>query len=185
LQIVIVRLLCFQGTMILYNVLLSVQLHIFPAADQVWITELTLIYRNVRSVRNLHAQELTLILKIIGQCDVEHILTSPIKTIMPTELAAILAIMSLSTFQTAVILYLLHMRFTLSFVLIRRLSKKYVRLWRRFYCDITQWNKRLFYLIKCRFFFHLEIPVCFNDHIVCNKANYHIVISNNVNFAHT
>ena len=112
LQIVIVRLLCFQGMMILYNVLLSVQLHIFSSADQVWITELTLIYKNVRSVRNSHAQELTLILKIIGQCDVKHILTSPIKTIMTAELAAILAIMSVSTFQTAVILYLLHMLYT-------------------------------------------------------------------------
>jgi hypothetical protein len=65
--------------MILYNVLLSVQLHIFPAADKVWITELTLIYKNVRSVRNSHAQELTPILKIIGQCDAKHILTPPIK----------------------------------------------------------------------------------------------------------
>ena len=40
------------------------------AADRVWITELTLIHRNIRSNRNSHAQKLTLILKIIGQCDV-------------------------------------------------------------------------------------------------------------------
>jgi len=53
------------------------------AADKVWITELTLIHKNIRSIRNTHVQELTLILKIIGQCDVKHILTSPIKTIMP------------------------------------------------------------------------------------------------------
>ena len=40
-------------------------------ADQVWITELTLIHKNIRSVRNSHVQELTVILKNIG----------PIKTI--------------------------------------------------------------------------------------------------------
>jgi hypothetical protein len=48
-------------------------LDIFPlmfAADKVWITVLTLIHKNVRSVRNSYVQELTLILKIIGQCDV-------------------------------------------------------------------------------------------------------------------
>jgi hypothetical protein len=39
------------------------------AADKVWITELTLLHKNIRSVRNSHVQELTLILKIIGQCD--------------------------------------------------------------------------------------------------------------------
>ena len=38
------------------------------AADKVWITELTLIHINIRSVRNSHVQELALILKIIGQC---------------------------------------------------------------------------------------------------------------------
>ena len=91
------------------------------AADQVWIIELTLIHKNIRSVRNSHAQELTLILKIIGQCDVKHILTSQIKTIMPilkistyiitsitarpVRLASILAIMSVSTFKADVILY--------------------------------------------------------------------------------
>jgi hypothetical protein len=53
------------------------------AADQVWNPELTLIHKNIRSVRNLHAQELIVILKIIGRCDVKHILTSLIKTIMP------------------------------------------------------------------------------------------------------
>ena len=43
------------------------------AADKVWITELTLIHKNIRSVRNSHAQELT---------DIEkHILTSLLKTI--------------------------------------------------------------------------------------------------------
>jgi hypothetical protein len=29
------------------------------AADKVWITELTLIHKNIRSVRNFHAEELT------------------------------------------------------------------------------------------------------------------------------
>ena len=39
------------------------------AADKVWINDRTLIHKNIRSVRNLHAQELTDV-KIIGQCDV-------------------------------------------------------------------------------------------------------------------
>ena len=51
------------------------------AADKVWITELTLIHKNIRSVRNSHVQELTVILKNTGQFDVKYILTSPIKTI--------------------------------------------------------------------------------------------------------
>ena len=60
------------------------KLDIFPlicATDKVWITELTLIHKNIRPVRNSHVQELTL--KIIGQIDIKHILTSPIKTITP------------------------------------------------------------------------------------------------------
>ena len=76
---------------------------------------------NIRSVHNSHVQELTLTLKIIGQCDVKHILTSQIITIMPVlkistyiitsiaarpvRLAVILAIMSVTTFKTTVILY--------------------------------------------------------------------------------
>jgi hypothetical protein len=85
--------------------------------------KLTLIHKNIRSVCNSHVQELTLILKIISQCDIKHILMSLIKTIMsdlkiltyiitsftacPVRLAAILAIMSVSTLKTAIILYLL------------------------------------------------------------------------------
>ena len=77
--------------------------------------------KNIRSVCNSHAQELTLILKIIGQCDVKHILTSQIKPITPVlkiltyiitsitahpvKLATILVIMSVSTFKTDIILY--------------------------------------------------------------------------------
>ena len=91
------------------------------AADKVGITERTLIHKNIRSVGNTHAQEL--ILKIISQCDVKHIMTSLIKTIMlvlmastdiitsipihPIGLPEILAIMSVSTFKIAVILALL------------------------------------------------------------------------------
>ena len=62
---------------------------IFPlmcAIDKVWITELTLIYKNIRSVHFSQVQELTLI---------------------PVGLAAIVAIMSVLTFKTAVILYYL------------------------------------------------------------------------------
>ena len=64
------------------------KLDIFPlvcAADKVWITdhELTLIHKNIRSVHNSHAQELTLIQKTISQCDIKHILTSQINTITP------------------------------------------------------------------------------------------------------
>ena len=35
------------------------------AADKFWITELTLIHKNVRSVRNSHAQELTAIIQVL------------------------------------------------------------------------------------------------------------------------
>jgi hypothetical protein len=55
------------------------KLDIFPlmcAADKIWYTELTLIHKNARSVRKSHAQELIQILKIIGQCDINHILKS-------------------------------------------------------------------------------------------------------------
>jgi hypothetical protein len=68
-----------------------------------------------------YINELTLILKIIGQCDVKHIMMLPFKTITwvlkvltyytitsiaacPTRLAMILVIMSVSTFQTDIIL---------------------------------------------------------------------------------
>ena len=91
--------------------------HLMCAADKVWITELTLIHKNITSVSNSHVQEL--ILKIICQCDIKHILTLLIKIIRSVlkistyiitnvvRLAAILAIMSVSTFKTAVILYIL------------------------------------------------------------------------------
>ena len=96
-------------------------------ADKVWINELTLIHKNirsVRSVRNSHVQVyrsirhkikilgqfVTRMFKCIGQSDVKHIMTSPIKTITsvlkastdsitkiqvrPIRLTEILAIMS-------------------------------------------------------------------------------------------
>ena len=94
------------------------------AADKVWITELTSIHKNIRLVRNSHVQELTLILKIVGQCDIKHTLTSPIKSITPVmkistyiitsitarpvRLAVILVIMSVSTFKTTVILFYMY-----------------------------------------------------------------------------
>jgi hypothetical protein len=40
---------------------------------KVWNTELSLTDKHIRSVHNSHAQELTLILKIIIQCDVKHL----------------------------------------------------------------------------------------------------------------
>jgi len=53
------------------------------AADKVYITELTLIYKHIISVRNIHAKEMILMLKSICQCDDTHILTSPMKTLSP------------------------------------------------------------------------------------------------------
>jgi len=53
------------------------KLDIFPlmcAADKVLITELTLIHKNIRSVRNSHAEKLTDIENY--QCDSKHILMS-------------------------------------------------------------------------------------------------------------
>jgi hypothetical protein len=101
------------------------KLDIFPlicATDKVWVTELTWFHKNIRSVRNSNGQELNLILKINSQCDVKHILTSPIKTITsvlkiltyiitsitarPVGFAEIVVIMSVSTFKTDVILYI-------------------------------------------------------------------------------
>ena len=104
---------------------------IFPlmcVADKVWITELTLIHKNIRSVRNSHVQVyrsirhkikilgqfVTCVLKCIGRSDVKHIMTSPINTVTsvltastdiitditarPIKLSEMLAIMSVSTF---------------------------------------------------------------------------------------
>ena len=107
------------------------KLDIFPlmcAADKDWNTQLTLIKKNIKRVHNSHVQELNLILNIISQCDVKHILTSPIKTITAVlkiltyistsftaphvGLAWILAIMSVSTFETAVILYIVYITST-------------------------------------------------------------------------
>jgi hypothetical protein len=49
------------------------KLDIFPLmclADKVLITELTLIHKNIRPLRNLHAKKMILILNIICQCEV-------------------------------------------------------------------------------------------------------------------
>jgi hypothetical protein len=99
------------------------KLDMFPlmcAADRVWITELTLIHKNIRSVRNSHGHELTDIENDWSECDVKHMFMSPIKTTMsvlkiltyiitsitvcPVRLAAILVIMSVLNFKTNVIL---------------------------------------------------------------------------------
>ena len=50
--------------------------------------------------------KLTGILNIISECDFKHIMALPIKTITTLRLPAILVIMSVSTFNTDVILYL-------------------------------------------------------------------------------
>jgi hypothetical protein len=83
-------------------------------------TDKVLIHKNIRSVRNLHQ----CMLKFIGQSDVNHIMTSSIKTITlllkaltdiitniparpvrPAEIQNVLEIMSVSTYKTAIILY--------------------------------------------------------------------------------
>ena len=60
------------------------KLDMFPlmcAAGRVWITELTLIQKILgQFVTRMVMNSLRLILKIIDQCDIKHILTSPIKT---------------------------------------------------------------------------------------------------------
>jgi hypothetical protein len=50
--------------------------------------------------------KLTRILNIISECDFKHIMALPIKTIITLRLPAILVIISVSTFNTDVILYL-------------------------------------------------------------------------------
>ena len=85
------------------------------AANNVWITELALIHKYIRLVRNF-------ICKSIDQSDVKHNMTSPIKTITsvlkasteiitnipahPIGPTAILMILSVSTFKMSVILYI-------------------------------------------------------------------------------
>ena len=65
-------------------------------ADKVWITELTLIHKNIKSVRNCSSDVTRMpVLKI----------STYIITARPVGPAAILAIMSVSTFKTADILY--------------------------------------------------------------------------------
>ena len=104
---------------------------IFPfigTADKVWITELTLIHKNIRSERNSHAQ-------VIGQSDIKHIMTSLIKTITsvlkastdiitnilarPIWLAEKLAIMSVWTFKIAVILYIMAVKDVKIYIIVR------------------------------------------------------------------
>jgi len=69
------------------------------AADKVWITELTLIHKNFRSVRNSYAK-----------------VYQSIWRSRPIGLADILAIMSVSTFKIDVILYLLFVAIRLLWV---------------------------------------------------------------------
>ena len=84
--------------------------------------------------------ELTMILKIICQCDVRHIIMLLIKTAtsllkvsanintsitaLPIRLSEILVIMPVSTFKTAVILYILYMFVIGGMTVITRLRKK-------------------------------------------------------------
>ena len=77
------------------------KLDIFPlmfAADKVWITELTLNHKNIRSDRNLQAEKYQSV-----WCQNSDIITNI--TTPPVRLAAILVRMSVSTFKTAVILH--------------------------------------------------------------------------------
>ena len=67
-------------------------------ADKVWITELTLIHKNIRSVRNCSSDVTRMpVLKI----------STYIITARPVELSAILAIVYVSTYKTTVILYIM------------------------------------------------------------------------------
>jgi len=59
------------------------KLDMFPlicVADKIWIIELTLIHKNIRSVHNL-----TRMLMFIYQSDVKHIMLSPIKIITSVQ----------------------------------------------------------------------------------------------------
>jgi hypothetical protein len=85
------------------------------AADKVWITELTLIHKYIRSVHSSMC-------KFICQSDVKHNMMSPIKTTTsvlkastdifsniptrPIGPTAILAILSVSTFKISVFFYI-------------------------------------------------------------------------------
>jgi hypothetical protein len=84
------------------------------AADKVWIIELTLIHKNIRSVRSSHAQvyqsvrrkthyDVTDKNNNVSSEDSTDIITNI--PAHPIGLAEILAIMSVSTFNIAVTLY--------------------------------------------------------------------------------
>jgi hypothetical protein len=101
------------------------------AVDKDWITELTLIHKNIRSVRNSHISQSDVMsspftLKIFlgeikGKMYKTHYMKLPLKTIpsvrkvstyiitsikaLPVGLAALLTIMSVSTVTITVILY--------------------------------------------------------------------------------
>jgi hypothetical protein len=93
------------------------KLDIFPlmcAADKVWITELTLIHKHMRSVRNSHAQVFRSIWRKAHYEVPDKAITSVLMAsidivrnilVRLIGLAEILAIMSISTFKIAVILY--------------------------------------------------------------------------------
>jgi hypothetical protein len=61
--------ICMQNTNLIVIQIYFKTTSICIPNDKVWINDWTLIHKNIRSVRNLHAQELTDV-KIIGQCDV-------------------------------------------------------------------------------------------------------------------
>ena len=71
------------------------------ATDKAWITELTLIHNNIRSVRNSHTQVNRSI-----ECKTYHDVTDKKNNISSEGLAEILAIMYVLTFIIAVILYM-------------------------------------------------------------------------------
>ena len=99
-------LLYFIGNMYIFSLMF--------AADKIWNTELTLIHKNSRSVRNSHAQVNQSVLLKTHYDVTDKTITSVLKvstdvirniTACPIGLVEILAIMSVSTFKIAVILY--------------------------------------------------------------------------------
>ena len=112
--------LVMTGTLVVNPIICK--LYIFPvmcADDKVWITELTLIHKNIRSVHNSHSQAYQSIWRkthndltdknknISSEGLHRHIVRNIwVFPARPIELTGLLAMMSVSTFKFAVILYL-------------------------------------------------------------------------------
>lgn len=106
---------------------------VFPlicAADKLWITQLTLIHKNIRSVRSLHAHAYRSICRRphYDVTDKNSNVSSECLDDRTIDLADILTIMSVSIFKIAVILYLLLHVFQIDWLIVGFLTSNSLHL---------------------------------------------------------